>query len=221
MRSGGIRALLSGAVAVLVLSSCGANDNGGDDDADNTDPTGGVSETSTPDEVELTEPGTELALGETATIQWNPSQQLEAYASVTVTRLDQVSIKEFKAFKLDEAEEKSTPYYVSVTVENLGDTDLEGVRVPLYLNDGSEVLTPQVNIPTAFEPCPSQPLPKKFTSGKSAELCLVYLAGEGKSLQAMSLRSGDMPAAINWVGEITKPEKPEKDKGKGKGKKGN
>jgi hypothetical protein len=215
MRSGRVRFLAVGVVAVLALSACGGDDG---DDGDDGDPTASPSETTTDDGVELTEPGTELALGETATFQWNPSQRLEGYVAITVERLDVVSIKEFRAFKLSEKEEKATPYYVSVHVENLGDTNLAGVRVPLYLNDGSEVLTPQVTIPSTFEPCPSQPLPDRFTSGKSADLCLVYLAPEGGELEAMALLSADMPSAITWTGEITKPEKPEKDKGK-KGRK--
>ena len=214
MRSGRVRFLAVGVVAVLALSACGGDDG---DDGDG-DATATPSATTTDDGAEVTEPGTELALGETATFQWNASQRLEGFVAVTVNRLDVVSIKEFRAFKLDEDEEKSTPYYVSVHVENLGDSNLAGVRLPLYLNDGSEVLTPQVTIPSNFAPCPSQPLPDRFTSGKSTDLCLVYLAPEGRELEAMALLSADMPAAITWTGEITKPEKPEKDKGKGKGK---
>ena len=53
---------------MLALSACGAN--GGDDDSDDNDPTEVPSETTTPEGDELTEPGTELELGETAFIQW-------------------------------------------------------------------------------------------------------------------------------------------------------
>ena len=222
MRSRGLRSLAAGVVAVLALSACGAN--GGDDDSDSNDPTEGPSETTTPEGDELTEPGTELALGETAFIQWKPTQRLDAYVAVTVNRLDQVSIKEFRAFKLDEEMEASTPYYVQVTVENLGETDLSRVGLPIYLNDGSEVLIPAANITSAFEPCPNRLLPEKFVSGKKADLCMVFLAPQGRSLEAIVLRPEELAAAISWTGEITRPEKPKGDKGKGKngkGKKGN
>ena len=217
MKSRGVRSFAAGVVAVLVLSACGAGDDGGGDDTDD----GGITETPsettatpTDDGEELTEPGTELQLGDSAFIRWNATQQLEGYVAVTVQRLVQVSIQEFRAFKLDEDMQKSTPYYVTVSVANLGKTNLAGVRIPLYLNDGSEVLIPQANIPTRFDPCPSEPLPKKFTKDKQVNLCLVYLAPEGRQLEAMALRSADMTDAISWTGKITKPGKGGDDKGK-------
>lgn len=215
MKSRGVRSLAFGLVAVLVLTGCGAGDNG---DGDNDDEvTESPTATTTEDEGdELTEPGTELELGEAAFIKWQATQKLEGHVAVTVQRLDQVSIKEFRAFKLDEDTKASTPYYVHVTVANLGDTNLAGVRLPLYLNDGSEVFIPQANIPTQFDPCPSKPLPEKFTGGKQINTCLVYLAPEGKKLESMDLRSTEMIDSISWTGEITKPEKLRKDKKKGK-----
>lgn len=215
MKSRGVRSLAVGLVAVLALTGCGAGDNGDGDDNTDDEVTGSPTATTTEAEGdELTEPGTELELGEAAFIKWQATQKLEGYVAVTVQRLDQVSIKEFSAFKLDEDTKASTPYYVQVTVANLGDTNLAGVRLPLYLNDGSEVFIPQANIPTQFDPCPSKPLPNRFTGGKQINACLVYLAPKGRKLESMDLRSTDMIDSISWTGEITRPEKPKKKKGK-------
>ena len=204
-------------VAALALSSCGGDDNGGDGSAGSTK-TGGDSTISTngpSDGKETPQPGDKLALGDTAPLTWQPKAGLDGQVDVTVDRLDQTTMKDFAAFKLDRAMRRSTPYYVHVRVKNTGTSNLSGVELPLFLDNGSDVLFPPARITSSFKPCPSQPLPRQFTEGKRTKLCLVFLAAEKTKLQAIAMRPTDGVEPITWTGKITKPEQPKKGDKKG------
>ena len=198
-------------VAVLALSGCGGDD-GGDGSGGSTS-AGGDSTISTsgPSDSEGTpEPGSELALGETAPLTWQPKAGLEGQVDVSVDRLDRTTMKEFSSFKLDRAMQRSTPYFVHVTVKNTGTSNLSGVELPLFLDNGSDVLFPPARITSSFKPCPSQPLPQRFTEGKRARLCLVFLAAEKTRLQAIAMRPTEDTESITWTGKITRPAQPRK-----------
>ena len=114
-------------------------------------------------------------------------------------------MKDFAAFKLDKAMKASTPYYVHVKVKNNAATNLSGVELPIFLDNGSDVLFPSARITSSFKPCPSQPLPEKFTKGKKADLCLVFLAAPKTKLEAIAMRPTEQTEPITWTGKITKP----------------
>ena len=109
---------------------------------------------------------------------------------------------------------KSTPYYVHVKVKNTGNTNLAGVELPIFLDNGSDVLFPSARITSSFKPCPTQALPKKFTEGKKAKLCLVFLAAAKTKLEAIAMRPTEQTEPITWTGKITTPAKPKKDEKK-------
>ena len=193
-------------VAALTLGGCGGDDDGGSakDGAKDTGTSSGA--TGSADGGEATPgPGDELGLGETAPLTWQPKADLEGSVDVSVDRLDRASIKDFSAFKLDKAMQQSTPYYVHVKAENTGTTNLSGVDLPLFLDNGSDVLFPSAKITASFKPCPSQPLPKRFTAGKKASLCLVFLAPNKTRLEALAMRPTDDVQPVTWTGKITRP----------------
>lgn len=191
-------------VSALALTGCGGGDGGTAKEDD--DPT----ETPSASTTGPTEPGTELALGETATFEWSPNQSLTSTVGVTVTRLDQGPNKDVEAIKVDPPLKNPKLYYVHVTVENLGLADLGGtstLSLPLYVDDGSDVLMPAADVRLAFSPCPLEKLPTAFGSGAKKDFCLVYVL-ETTELQNISLRASDTAPAITWSGAITQPEKP-------------
>jgi hypothetical protein len=196
-------------VLALVVSACGSD--GGDaedaeaDDDQTTSATASPSEEESEAEAGMTDAGTELALGEPADVTWQAKEDLTGRARVVVSRLDQVSIKVFSGYQLDAAKRRSNPYYVQVTVRNTGNTDLSGELPPLYLDNGSDVLFPAAKIDNLHKPCPSTALPKGFTQGKTAKLCLVFLAPDRTTLRAMVLRPNEDFEPITWTGQITKP----------------
>jgi hypothetical protein len=197
----------------LALTGCGGDGDGGDGDADaDADETSsssaspGGSESPTTDPADsMTEPGSGLALRQPARFAWQPRAGVSGIATVAVHRLDQVPITDFSAFTLKPEQRQSTPYYVTVTVRNDGNTDLGGAMPPLYLDDGSDVLQPPVRITSVYRPCPSRGLPKGFTQGKNARLCLVFLAPPRTRLQSIVLRPNEDFDPITWTGAITRP----------------
>lgn len=226
-----LRALRSGArplvglalTSVLALSAC----SGGDEDPKADETSEGTSAAASdepylpvPDGVELTDQGSELELGDTATVAYEPRQDEVAALEITVTRIDKASFKLFVGWKLSPETKKTTPYFVHAKVKNVGDTDLGGRPVPVYGVDGTNKLIEASTFASTFKPCPSDPLPKKFRTGDSVQTCLVYLAPDRGELTAASFRPVEEFDPITWTGEITRPEALDKGKDKKKDTKG-
>jgi len=73
--------------------------------------------------------------------------------------------------------------------------------------NGDNTLLPAVNFTTAFGPCESKPLPKKFKGGDSVDTCLVYLSPNKGTLEAVSFRPDQAFDPIEWHGEVKPPKK--------------
>lgn len=216
------RAFLAGlAAAVLLLAGCSSDDG---------DPSGSGSSTpASPDDtaeylpvpagVELTTPGSQLAVGDHAVVAYEPRQGQVGALDIQVRKLQQATIDDLSAWQLSDAQKKSTPYYVDVVVENVGDTDLGGRPVPLYIVNEDNVLVESTPFASSFKPCPSTPFPEKFKPGDSVRTCLVYLAPDKGELVAVSFRPDETFNPITWTGDVEKPATSGKGKGKdGKGK---
>lgn len=200
---------------VLALGACGGGDGEGGSGTEGASEAGG-------NENADGEAGSTLEFGESATLTWQPKENLEGTVEVTVQGATKATMKDFSAFKLDPAMRKSTPYYVKVAVENSGETDLSGLSLPIFLDNGTDVLFPPARINSSFTPCPSRPLPKKFVSGKKASLCLVFLASEGTELQSVAMRADESEPTVDWSGQVTDPAKAKKNRNRGnRGKKKN
>jgi hypothetical protein len=217
------------AAALLVtgalLAGCSA-DSAGEPSADASSPTVGATGATpylpVPDGVALTEPGSQLAVGDHAVVAYQPRQDVVGALDIDVTALEKTSIKaEFSAWQLTDEQKKSNPFFVRATVKNVGDTDLGGRDVPLYIVNDDNVLVQSTPFASSFEACPSTPLPKKFAPGAEAEVCLVYLAPDHGDLVAVSFRPEETFNPITWTGDVVKyePPKPDRDKGGKKGDK--
>jgi len=203
----GTRAAALALSSLLVLAGCGGGD--GEDEepqgeeTSETTPSAGEEET---DEDGLTEPGTELELKESAVFEWKPNQNQDAGTlSLSVNRIDKGTKKDLRAIEVNPAPDKPQLYYVRITVENKGETDLGGrspISLPLYVNDGSSVLVRPADLLLDFKPCQLKKLPKKFAGGTSANLCLVYLL-DGSRLRDVSLLPKLDEDAITWEGEVS------------------
>ena len=199
-------------VGALGLTACS-----GSDSSDAGAGSDGVSSSATPylpvpDGVELTPPGSQLSVGDSAVVAYHPRQDDVAALDIQVTSLEKAPIKAFSAWQLSDAQKRSSPYYVRATIENVGDTDLGGRAVPLYVVNDDNVLLEPTPFASSFEPCPSTPFPEKFGPGKKARVCLVYLAPEHGKLEAVSFRPEETFNPITWTGEVEpyQPPKPSK-----------
>ncbi len=229
VRRTGPRTLALALGASLVLTSC----SGGDDEPTG-DPGSSTSSDASdsgspstaeepylpvPDGVELTAQGSELSLGDKATVAYEPRQNDDVAAlDLTVTKIEKASFKLFVGWKLSKETLRTTPYFVHALVRNVGRTDLGGERVPLYAVDGENKLIESSTFASAFKPCPSASLPDKFRQGDKTSTCLVYLAPDKGEVTAVSFRPTEDFSPIVWTGEVTVPEALQKDKGKKGGK---
>ncbi len=221
-RRGLTRGLTQGAAGVLagvlVLSGC----SGGEPDEPDAETSDSPSESATegylpvPDGVELTAQGTELKVGETATVAYEPRQDVIGALDITVTKLERASFKLFVGWQLKPATRKTQPYFVTARVENVGDTDLGGrpVSPPLYALDGENKLIEASTFASSFKPCPSESLPKKFENGDKTTTCLVYLAPDKGRLAGASFRPTEAFVPITWTGDVVLASELQKDKKK-------
>lgn len=203
-------------LSVGALGACSGDDAGEEPSSASTeagedttiDPTAGAEEEPylpVPEGVELTPQGSALEVGETATVAYQPNQKDVGVLDITVTDLRKTSFKEsFQGWKLDKTVKKSQPYFVRAKVENVGEDDLGGKRVPLYLVDGENTLVESSSFVSTFKPCPSKALPKKFGPGKKVTTCLVFLAPSKGDLEAISFRPAQEFNPITWTGEVLK-----------------
>jgi len=211
-------AVLAGLLAGSLLLTACSDDSGDEPDAGgSSSPTAGAGTASAsatpylpvPEGVELTPQGSELRVGDEAVVAYEPRQGTVGVLSIRVDRLEKTSFKEsFGGWQLDGPTKKSNPYFVRATVTNAGDTDLGGRPVPLYIVDGRNTLIEPSSFASRFEPCPSTPLPKKFGAGKTAEVCLVYLAPQKGALTAVSFRPEQEFNPITWTGDLQKVKEP-------------
>ncbi len=221
-----VPALVAAALAgALVLAGCSGSDGADPPSGESpgaTAPAPGGTTTPylpVPDGVELTEPGSQLAVGDHAVVAYEPRQDVVGALDIQVTRLEKTSIKDFSSWQLSDAQQKSNPYYVRARIENVGETDLGGRPVPLYVVNEDNVLLEATPFASSFKPCPSTPFPDKFKPGDTAKVCLVYLAPAHGDLVAVSFRPEETFNPITWTGDVVKYQPPTPDKKKG-GKKG-
>lgn len=217
---------LSLAVA-LVLSGCSGKDDSPKAESSDT-PSGSTSSSTTaapylpvPDGVELTTQGSELGVGDDAVVAYEPRQNLVGVLDITVTRLEKTTFKKsFSGWKLDATTKKANPYFVRTTVKNVGDTDLGGRTVPLYIVDGNNTLIETATFASTFKPCPSKAFPEKFENGDKIRVCLVYLAPGKGDLTAVSFRPTQQFDPITWTGDLKTPKADQPKKNNKKNNKG-
>ncbi|GAA2079001.1 hypothetical protein GCM10009821_18730 [Aeromicrobium halocynthiae] len=152
-----------------------------------------------PDGVELTPPGSELAVEEPATVVLDLGGAASSAITVEVTEVVTGTMRDFRFFSLDEAARASTPYYVRATVTNEGPAGLGGVSLPLLAHSDADTVYPASELVGTFEPCPTPTVPESFLAGSSADVCLVFLVPEGETLRTVDLQPGEPSDAVRWV----------------------
>ena len=209
--------------AALVLASCADSGKQASDSKPTVTTTPSPSSTvKVPDTVKLTAVGADLSFGDTATVIYEPTKKSGTVFDLTVRKASQGSLKDFSGFILDDYTRSSTPYYVHVTVKNVGESAVKRAAVPLWGVDAKNTLLPPATFTTTFRRCPSERLPKDFKPGKSFSTCLVYLAPDKGTMQAVSFRPNQAFDPIVWKGDIATPKpQPKATKSGASGKKSN
>ena len=146
----------------------------------------------------LTEPGATLKLGEAAHVTYKPLTATDDKnlfeVDATALKIEKGSIDDFKNISLDEDQKASTPYYVTVKIENTGKEiplgDMEGdpdLKFGAMDDRGQEQAS--VTFIGDFERCADTDAPKPFAKGKSYESCLTFLVGGDGSIPRSSGRA--------------------------------
>lgn len=210
-----VRATALALAAGLALASCAdSGEQSSEKPSVSTSPSPS-STVSVPPSTELTEVGADLTFGDTATVIYEPDKKTGTVLDLTVKKAVQGTLDDFSGFILDDYTKKATPYYVSVRVKNVGEGTVKGGPVPLWGVDAQNTLLPPASFTTTFRRCPSESLPKKFESGDSFSTCLVFLAPDKGTMDAVSFRPNQEFDPIVWTGDIATP-KPEPKKNKKK-----
>jgi hypothetical protein len=203
-------AWMAAAALTLGLAACGGSSGAGS----SSTPTGQpetqpqTQTTATDGGSDLTAPGAQLKLGQSATVGWVPLSSYNASGAqkalklkLTVEAIEKGTIDDFENIELDAAEQNSTPYYVKVKIESLDPTappssDDPDVTVEGIDDRGQEQTS--VTFLGEFPRCTDTEVPDAFSSGDSFESCLTYLLPGGGSIE--SVHWADGPAG---AGEVT------------------
>ena len=158
-----------------------------------------------PDGVTLTKAGEELEFGQSATVAYEPNPQRSTVLELTVDSVRKGLISDLGNYVLDEKTRASTPYYVQVTVKNVGNGDVGRTPIPLWAVDTTDTLIQASSFTNSFTKCPSTPLPQSFAPAAETSTCLVYLVPGGGTLTGVSFRPVQAYAPILWTGTVEEP----------------
>jgi len=190
-------------VASVTLTACG----GGSGEKPTTKPsvTLPTSDVNVPSGVELTKAGAQLKFGEKATVAYEPNSERNTVLEMTVDSATQGTIADLGTYVLDDRTKASTPYYVNVTVKNVGDGDVGQTPIPLWAVDSANTLIQASSFTNSFTKCPSTPLPTTFAPNATVSSCLVFLVPDHGTLTGVSYRPLQAVAPILWTGTVASP----------------
>ena len=201
LRRAAIRWSVPVVAAALTLSGCGG------DEKPTTKPsvTLPTADVNVPAGVELTKAGTQLKFGDKATVAYEPNSERNTVLELAVNSAAEGTIADLGSYVLDERTKESTPYYVDVTVTNVGDGDVGQTPIPLWAVDDANTLIQASSFTNSFTRCPSTPLPTTFAPNATVTTCLVYLVPDHGKLTGVSFRPLQAVAPIVWKGDLTAP----------------
>jgi len=146
-----------------------------------------------------TDPGTVLEYGEAAIIgMGGRGARGVVAATVEIARGEPADLEELDT---GDTMAGAQPYYVSIALENVGDTALP--LVPLdndfhgRLDDGTAAQEP--GTVDGFRPCDAEPAPADFDKGKRFETCRVFVAPRGRSVETVVYEGFETPYAADPI----------------------
>lgn len=160
----------------------------------------------------LTPPGTNLRLGQAATVAWKPSAGKVAVAKVAVTAIEQAPLSTLKQWTLPQQLKQASVYFVHLSVRNLGRLDLGGLTLPVYAGVDQTTLVQSSRFAGTFQPCPSGTLGKHLRKGAKQQVCLLYLLPDQGTLKFVAFRPMADVALLTWQGDVTRWQPPTKKK---------
>jgi hypothetical protein len=135
----------------------------------------------------LTPIGSTLKMGQTAVIAYtDSSNHKKSNIEITPEGIEKGTLDDFKNIELDAAQKTATPFYVKLTVKNVGKGDLTGSDPGSYIDgvDDRGQEQSEVIFFGDFDRC-NHDRPKSLKPGETYKPCLVYLIPKGGSIVGM------------------------------------
>jgi hypothetical protein len=187
-----------GAIAVvLAMSGCGSSSSTSTGSASTATSTPTTVSTSSPQSTgtstnaaaSTTAPGTTLALGAPATVNYKPgikSNSPTYRLRVNVASITKAPAADLNGVELEKEQQGKAPYYVKLSITNLGEGNAsaeDGVPTAGFqaIDDRGQQ-GQELTLLGTFRPCESGTQPKEFTHGVTYSTCQVYLVGGGGSI---------------------------------------
>ena len=203
--------LAAATAAILALTACG--DSSTDENA-NTTPAAAPPATTagaTPPAAAEPEEGEEATgAGETQALGTRVVAPYVVYGKgadkqttklgVTVEAVKKGKISDFKDFNLDAKQKQTTPHYVIVKYENLGDLRLERFLLDPSIEDSNGDEYKPLNLIVlsgTFKQCPN-PAKAKLQPGKSFKLCAPILLPKGKAYERVRFQGDVLKDPYFW-----------------------
>ncbi len=165
-----------------------------------TEPTVPAPKVRVPRGVQLTDEGSELAIGDTASAIYQADKRRVSVVDVSVRSILEGSIRrDLATFDLPDKVRGQTPYYVTVRVTNNGPARLGGASVPVYVLDSTATYFPATTLLGALPACPGGPLSEPFEPQDTQTRCLLFLARQGTTIKELQLRPYEGYDPVSWT----------------------
>ena len=174
------------------LAACGG------DDEPAAAPPSNPSDVPVPDGVELSEPGTDVEVGDAATAVYVAGRSASSVVTVKVTDIRRGSQQDFSGYQLDPRAAKSVPWYVDAVMANVGEGRLGTSPVPLFGYDSNSTYFPAAQVDGGFRPCRPPDTRGNLAPDDSVRGCLVYFVPRDVDLVSVQLRGDDEVEPISW-----------------------
>jgi hypothetical protein len=147
-------------------------------------------------------PGQAVTVGYSTTTKAGkpgPSYKL----SVNITSIEKGSLSDFNGIKLDATEKASTPYYVKVSMTNLGpgkiSTTDNDPAIAVQGVDSTDQTQESVTFFGDFPRCNEATTPNPLASGKSFTTCLTFLVPGGIKRVAYTGTEAYVTTPVTWA----------------------
>jgi hypothetical protein len=195
-----MRALLLAALMGAGLSACG-----GSSSRSSSSAAAAPAAPAAPAAGGVAAPGTQLGVGKTATVAYDPDYSSNSTArrlAITVQSVVKGSLADFKGISLDASQKAGTPYYVRVKITNVGSGDVTAGDIDpsnqVQGLDNTGHPQDSVTFIGDFPACNDASAPKPMTSGKSFQTCLTFLVPGGITAAAYIGDSDYFNKPVTW-----------------------
>jgi hypothetical protein len=144
-------------------------------------------------------PGTTMRQDQRAKVLFVVHDERKSLISLAVDSVRTGRTSDLENFILDAQAKSSTPYYVDVTVTNVGGGRIGGAPVPLYGVNGHNTLLPAADLRGSFKKCQADRFPRHLGKGRSFSTCLMFLSPRHGKLTSVAFQYASDVAPVTWV----------------------